>query len=198
MLPWLLGMVGSRLFSGVSTEAVAGLARSATSSISGSSRVEADVIAVDKGGKALFKRMEELNGACVDIGFFASAGAHPGSGMPMAAHAQELIMGDPSWNLPSRDFMTTTIDAQRGAILQATRQAVETIVKTRASVSVVMNQLGEFYENMIRENIKHGNWEGLSQRTINKKIESGSAHVNDILRDTDAMFDAISHQLRRA
>lgn len=198
MFPWLLGLVGSRLFSGVTAEAVAGLVRSAASSISGASRVDADLIPVDRGGAALFKRLEALNGACVDIGLFASAGDHPGSGMPMAAHAQQLVMGDPSTNLPSRDFMTTTFNAHRMEILQATRQAVETIVRTRANVSTILGQLGEFYGNMIRENIKHGSWEGLSQRTIERKIATGSIHVHDILRDTDAMFDSISHQIRRA
>ena len=159
--------------------------------------ISAELITIDRGGKKLLEKINSLSNMVVDIGFLKSSGIHPESGMTMANHALELIMGDPAREMPSRDFMTTTLDAYRPEILRATRSAAEAVVKYRKAPTISLRILGEFYADMMKSNIIHGSWAPLHWITIEKKMERGSSHANDILLDTEAMIDSINSRVRR-
>ncbi len=159
--------------------------------------VHADLIAIDRGGVALMKRVNSLQDQVVDIGFFADSGAHPESRMPMAMHAATHVYGNPDTGLPARDFMRTTFENEKPAILQATAAAArEIILGRRKSVQGTFHKLGEFYADLMRENILRGNWDALAPMTISRKYAKGSLHPTDPLLDTEAMFDSISHKVR--
>lgn len=159
--------------------------------------INAELITIDRGGKKLLERINSLNGMAVDIGFLKSSGVHPESGLTMANHALELVMGDPSRNMPGRDFMRSTIDNYRPEILRATKMAAETIIQTRMAPTTSLKILGEFYADMMKSNIVNGSWAPLHWSTIEKKAAKGSSHVNDILLDTEAMIDSINSTVRR-
>lgn len=159
--------------------------------------INAELITIDRGGKKLLEKINSLNRMAVDIGFLKSSGVHPESGMTMANHALELIAGDPSRRMPSRDFMRTTIDAYRPEILRATRMAAEAVIKHRMAPTASLKILGEFYADMMKSNIVHGSWAPLHWSTIEKKAARGSSHVMDPLLDTEAMIDSINSKVRR-
>lgn len=160
--------------------------------------VQAELISIDRGSKKLLEKIQGLHGSCVDIGFLSSAGVHPESGMNMASHAAELVFGDPNINLPSRDFMTTVFQAFKPEVLAATRAAAELVIATRTQVATAMRMLGGQYVLFMKNRITTGAWEPLTPKTIEAKLARGSSHAYDILIDTEAMYDAIDFEVRRA
>lgn len=89
----------------------------------------------------------------------------------VATVAAIQIKGDPSQHIPARDFITTTIEAEKENWIKNLNSGVRAIFNGQKSITDVMEGTGQKAASDFKDGIKKMNSPPLSPRTIAARIE---------------------------
>ena len=160
-------------------------------------QLKTEIISGKGSGAAIIDRLRELAMNSVTVGFHNTGEVHPESNMVMAQHAAQLEFGTPELSIPPRPFLRSTYFRYTADVKAVTKAAAEETASSRGRPVGNLKILGEAYVGLIKANIMSQRFAPISASTMLKKLERGSPHSYDTLLDTEAMIDAIDHEVRR-
>lgn len=103
----------------------------------------------DRKWQRIKRQFPELSGASVDVGIQSDAGETDGT--PIAAYAAYNEFG--TSRIPSRSFMRSTFDEQRGKWASIADRALSSILELRNSPERALSLLGEVAQSDIQRKI---------------------------------------------
>jgi hypothetical protein len=141
---------------------------------------------IDRGWMKIKSDIQELQGQGVKVGLRSSAGSHDGVLIADIGIYNEFGTS----RIPARPFMRRTADQSRQFLAPFVSGLTKRMIEHKLSVSQVMNQLGLFYQDKIRNTIRSSPTWAVpnAPSTIKKKGSSVP------LIDTGAMLGAVDYE----
>jgi hypothetical protein len=146
----------------------------------------ANSILIDRGWMKFQTNIQQLQRQGVKVGLRSTAGSH--NGVLIVDYAVFNEFG--TSKIPARPFMRRTADQSRQFLAPFVSALTQRMIQNNLSVSQVMNQLGLFYQDKIRNTIRSSPTWAVpnAPSTIKKKGSSVP------LIDTGAMLGAVDYQ----
>lgn len=145
----------------------------------------ADVTDRDMGLDALERDMRELERHSVKIGIQAGEGEQDGTDLLDIAIYNEFGTA----TIPSRPFMRQTADRQADNAGKIGERYLELVITGKLTPVNAYRRLGEWYQGVQRDAVRHGGWAPNAPSTIRRK---GS---NKPLIDTGKLVNAIRYEV---
>lgn len=123
---------------------------------------------IDRGWKKILKNLKKEDKSYSKIGIQSNAGENDGVSIAEYAAANEFGTD----KIPSRPFMRETYDKNLNKISLKVLSIQNDIYEGRKSFESGLKELGQWYEGIVKEAIKSGNWQANAPKTIEKKGSS--------------------------
>jgi hypothetical protein len=149
--------------------------------------IRASTRAKDLGGNRIFREIAQLNGQSIKVGIQSDAGDEA-DGTPIVMVGMWNELG--TAHIPSRPFMRTAADNNRGSLWRVASIAYDQIL-TGGTANTALHMVGQWYEALQKRVIRDGDWVGNSLRTI---VAKGSWTP---LIDTSRMINSIRYIIIR-
>lgn len=148
---------------------------------------------IDRGWDKINKLLRIMNNSFTAVGFpgdvsTSNESVGDSGGFTIASLAAVHEFGRRDESIPARPFMKNTFEKNRRRIPKFQLRLKDKVLARRLSVKQALSQLGEWYEGEIKEEIRNGNFEALSEATVLKK---GSSQP---LIDEGRMIGAVTHK----
>lgn len=123
---------------------------------------------IDRGWKKILKNLKKEDKSYSKIGIQTDAGDNNGVSIAEYAAANEFGTD----KIPSRPFLRQTYDKNLNKIDLKVISIQNDIYSGKKSFEAGLKELGIWYEGIVKEAIKSGNWQANAPATIDKKGSS--------------------------